>query len=71
MERLARKIDSFLAEWKKSENRLPLIVKGARQIGKTEAIHHFARNHYRSVAEINFVLENHAKRFLTTASAST
>lgn len=57
MERLARKIDSFLAEWKKSENRLPLIVKGARQIGKTEAIRHFAKSNYRSVVEINFALQ--------------
>ena len=57
MERLARKIDSFLAEWKKDENRLPLIVKGARQIGKTEAIRHFAKSNYRSVVEINFALQ--------------
>ena len=36
---------------------MPLIVKGARQIGKTEAIRHFAASHYRSVVEINFVLQ--------------
>lgn len=34
MERLRRKIDDFLVEWKSNPNRLPLIVKGARQIGK-------------------------------------
>ena len=32
---LKRKIDTYLSEWKKTENRLPLIIKGARQIGKT------------------------------------
>lgn len=57
MERLRRKIDDILINWKKDPNHLPLIVKGARQIGKTEAIRHFAASHYRSVVEINFVLQ--------------
>ena len=35
MERLKRKIDEYLIEWKKDEHKLPLIIKGARQIGKT------------------------------------
>ena len=61
MERLSRKIDLFLTEWKKNESRLPLIVKGARQIGKTEAIRHFAKKTYRSVVEINFALQKHFK----------
>lgn len=61
MERLPRKIDTFLEKWKKDENRFPLIVKGARQIGKTEAIKHFAGKHYKSVIEINFVLQKQYK----------
>lgn len=52
---LKRKIDSFLAEWKMKQERKPLIVKGARQIGKTRSIEWFAHNHYSSVVEINFV----------------
>ena len=43
MERLRRKIDDYLIEWKKNENRLPLIIKGARQIGKTNAIRNFGK----------------------------
>ena len=39
-----RKIDAFLQEWKADPNHKPLIVKGARQIGKTESILHFAKN---------------------------
>lgn len=35
MRLMRRKIDDFLKEWKENEDRLPLIVKGARQIGKT------------------------------------
>ena len=61
MDRLSRKIDQFLIEWKNEENRLPLIVKGARQVGKTEAIRHFAQNTYKSVVEINFVLQKQYK----------
>ena len=52
---LKRKIDSFLAEWKMKQERKPLIVKGARQIGKTRSIEWFAHNHYSSVVGINFV----------------
>ena len=51
---LRRKIDEYLAEWKKNPNHLPLIVKGARQIGKTFSIENFAKN-YKSFVEINFV----------------
>lgn len=40
---LKRKIDEFLVQWKNNKDRLPLIVKGARQIGKTESINHFAK----------------------------
>ena len=36
--RLRRKIDDFLIDWKNNKDKLPLIVKGARQIGKTDAI---------------------------------
>ncbi len=61
MERLKRKVDKVLEDWKKSENRYPLIIKGARQIGKTEAIEHFAKNHYESIIEINFILQKQYK----------
>ena len=44
MPRLTRKIDKYLIDWKNDKNRLPLIVKGARQIGKTESIENFGKN---------------------------
>ena len=52
---LKRRIDRFLSDWKKDENRKPLIVKGSRQIGKTESIRKFAKENYKSIIEINFV----------------
>lgn len=57
---LKRKLDDFLVEWKRSADRKPLIVKGARQIGKTESIKHFAVN-YENFININFVLEKKYK----------
>ena len=56
MKRLKRKIDDYLIEWKQNSDRLPLIVKGARQIGKTNAIRYFGENNYKVFIEINFVL---------------
>ena len=61
MELLKRKIDKYLIEWKNSPEKKPLIVKGARQIGKTESIRNFAKNNYKSVIEINFVLQKQFK----------
>lgn len=52
---LTRKADAVLASWKADENRDPLIVRGARQIGKTETIRKFGREHYTSFIEINFI----------------
>lgn len=61
MERLVRKADTVLQNWKNAPERVPLIVKGARQIGKTEAIRHFAAKNYRTVVEINFALQKQYK----------
>lgn len=52
---LKRKVDKFLISWKNNPDRKPLIVKGARQIGKTRSIELFANNNYESVVQINFV----------------
>lgn len=54
---IERKIDSYLAEWKLDEDRKPLIIKGARQIGKTESIRRFAKKNYKNFIEINFIDE--------------
>ena len=54
---LKRKADRYLEEWKTDPNRKPLIVKGARQVGKTEAIRNFAKKHYSNIIEINFYEE--------------
>lgn len=56
MDYLKRKIDKFLDEWFISDKKKPLIIKGARQIGKTKTIEEFAKRNNLSLVEINFVL---------------
>lgn len=57
MELLRRKIDGFLEEWKRDPERFPLIVKGARQVGKTASVRQFGKTHYANFVEINFLLQ--------------
>lgn len=49
-----RKIMNYLEEWKTNEHRKPLILQGARQVGKTYAILEFGRTRYDYVAYFNF-----------------
>lgn len=57
MKYLKRKIDLYLETWRQDEGRKPLIVKGPRQIGKTESIRTFGAKYYENMIEINFVEE--------------
>ena len=54
---LKRKVDKVLDDWRAEPGRKPLVVKGPRQVGKTESIRRFAESHYESIVEINFVEE--------------
>ncbi|MCD7885347.1 MAG: ATP-binding protein [Lachnospiraceae bacterium] len=49
-----RKITGFLENWKASEHRKPLILQGARQVGKTYSVLEFGRTYYENVAYFNF-----------------
>lgn len=49
-----RKISAYLEKWKTDKYRKPLIVQGARQVGKTYAVLEFGKNHYDNVAYFNF-----------------
>lgn len=50
---MKRKIDAYFLEWKRNPDRMPLIVRGARQVGKTFSIRQFGKT-YESFIEINF-----------------
>lgn len=49
MKLLRRKIDEYLKAWKDNKDRMPLVVKGARQVGKTASILQFAHDNYKNV----------------------
>lgn len=49
-----RKITEYLLEWKSNPYRKPLILQGARQVGKTYSVLEFGREQYENVAYLNF-----------------
>ena len=49
-----RKIMRFLEAWKEDEHRKPLVLQGARQVGKTYSVLEFGRTCYENVAYFNF-----------------
>lgn len=51
---LKRKIEQKLSDWKNTENRKPLIIKGCRQCGKTFSVLDFAKKNYKHVVYLNF-----------------
>jgi predicted AAA+ superfamily ATPase len=49
-----RKIEKYLLAWKDTVDRLPLLVRGARQVGKSYAVEAFGRAHFANMVVINF-----------------
>jgi predicted AAA+ superfamily ATPase len=49
-----RLIDDYLTQWQEDKYRKPLVIQGARQVGKTYAMLEFGRKHYDNVAYFNF-----------------
>lgn len=62
---LKRKVDNYLLNWKTNPNKKPLIIKGSRQVGKTESITRFGHLNYKSIIYINFVEEPNYKMITT------
>ncbi|MDR1593702.1 MAG: AAA family ATPase, partial [Prevotellaceae bacterium] len=50
---MKRKIEQKLVDWKNNPNHKPLIVNGARQIGKTYSILEFGIKNYQNIVHIN------------------
>jgi predicted AAA+ superfamily ATPase len=54
---MKRNIDIELSKWCNSASRIPLLLRGARQIGKTYTVRKLAETHFKNIVEINFELE--------------
>ncbi len=78
---MKRKIYTQLLKWKESKDRKPLMLLGARQVGKTWIMQHFGKNEYKAVAYVNcddeprmkqlFELDYNIDRILLTLQAIT
>lgn len=53
MEYIKRNIDSVLLEWMSDENRKPILLRGARQVGKSSTVKHLG-NKFKTFVEVNF-----------------
>ena len=58
---LKRKAIQSLIEWKNSLDRKPLVIKGARQVGKTWLMKEFGKTHYKNYVYFNFDEEDALK----------
>lgn len=55
-----------LVDWKNSQYRKPLILKGVRQVGKTWILKEFGKRHYENIAYFNFDENEEYKQFFNT-----
>lgn len=58
---MKRQILDKLIDWKNTKNKKPLIIYGARQVGKTYIVNKFAKENYKYFYSINFEFEKDAK----------
>ncbi len=63
-----RKIHDYFKKWSNSDHRKPLIIRGARQVGKTVAIQMFAQTHFKELIYLNLDKEDHLALFQKTLS---
>ncbi|MDE5846673.1 MAG: ATP-binding protein [Muribaculaceae bacterium] len=54
---LRRKIETYLSEWKQSDGKKPLVIKGVRQCGKTFIVKKFVKENYQNMIYMNFLLQ--------------
>ncbi len=61
---MKRRISESLVSWRDSENRMPLIVNGARQVGKTYILEQFGKEHFKNVVYLNMEIEGALCKFI-------
>lgn len=66
-----RDIEKELKHWKDNPNRLPIILRGARQVGKSYIVEKFGKEHFSSVVTINFELQPEFIRSFDSLDPST
>ncbi len=67
---MERDIKTWLKSWKDEKGRKPLIIRGARQVGKTWLIENFGKNYFSQFVELNFEYEPDLKTCFSTLNPS-
>jgi predicted AAA+ superfamily ATPase len=62
MDYIERQLDNELRKWQRSPSRKPLLLRGARQVGKSSAVRHLAQ-HFEYYVEVNFESDREVHRF--------
>lgn len=63
---MKRKVSDSLIEWKNMPQRKPLLINGARQVGKTYIVEQFGDEYYENTLYLNMEIEDTLSRFLDT-----
>lgn len=59
----ARRFEKYLNSWKNNPRRKPLVIRGARQVGKTSVVKKFAKENYTNFIYINLDEKSQLKTF--------
>ena len=62
---MQRQIHFFFDSWKNSSSRKPLLVRGARQVGKSYSIREFGKSKFENLVEVNFELRREVKKLFS------
>ena len=63
---MKRSIEKELINWKNQTERYPLIIRGARQVGKSYLIENFGRDNFQNLVTVNFELQPRLKECFTS-----
>lgn len=63
---MRRDIENSLLEWKNSPTHLPIMLRGARQVGKSYVVEHFGRTYFKNLVIINFEQNPEFKEYFTS-----
>ena len=63
---MKRKISASLVKWKNSINRMPLVVNGARQVGKTYILAQFGKEQFENVVYLHMEIESALNKYFET-----
>lgn len=66
---MKRLLESTLVTWKEHPEHLPIILRGARQVGKSYLVENFGKNHFANVLVINFERDPHYKHCFQAVEA--